>query len=861
MVGRDRELQLFGRRLTSAESGAAARGAILAGEAGIGKTRLARELFRHVRRRRRRAVWVSASPTARLQPLGAFAQFASASSNSLGLIREIADRIAPPGQHTSVFVDDVHALDSRSAALVQAIVLRPWVTALLTARTAEVLPPAIVDLWKDGVLDRVELASLGETETEQLAASIAGRPVGAVAARRLWRRTRGNPLYITHIARDWGALDGDGSNPADEMPAELVALIQQTMMGLPPAELDILDVVSLLEPFPAAAMRDVVNDLDDEVLEHLEHRGFIEVRDEASTIWLRPGHPLFAEARRDAMGKIRARRLRTRILDVLNTSNHPVDPVALAQLSLESAGGPDAQLCIRGAGVAYERLDLGLAAELAGAAARAGGGSVAAVLQGYSLSLISRGEEAAAVLAPFVEGPAPSVDAVVVSGGNRYFVLRDPDGAVRELERFIQGEATATDRAEVAALHAWLCAFLARPDDALSTLQTLADIEVSDRAQAFIRIAALTAYSSLGRYGRLEPLTADGYQATTGAVDEAAMRAVLLDGRVFALGVAGSMIESAQIVDQARARNLDAQPPFNAYLHDLSGRALLARGHVRAGVVELDRAATLLGDADDTGWAVVNDMALSEALALAGESVRADEMLRRVRETWHPGHVYRVPELARVSAVNLAAGGRVAEAIAAAESAADLAMKGRAPTQAIFALHTAVRYGAHGLGSRLRTLADGIDSPRATLAPQHSDAWDDRDPIRLQELSRAFEQAGDLISAVDAEAQAAAIWTWSGRGSRAAESRLRMRSLHAVTGRLHTPAVAQIELGDGLTRRESEIAMLIAGGRTDREIAALLSLSTRTVEGHAHRVYEKLGLNGRAQLQHVLGMQPDRGIE
>jgi DNA-binding NarL/FixJ family response regulator len=30
--------------------------------------------------------------------------------------------------------------------------------------------------------------------------------------------------------------------------------------------------------------------------------------------------------------------------------------------------------------------------------------------------------------------------------------------------------------------------------------------------------------------------------------------------------------------------------------------------------------------------------------------------------------------------------------------------------------------------------------------------------------------------------------------------------------------------------------MLIADGRTDREIAAMLNLSTRTVEGHAHRV-------------------------
>jgi DNA-binding NarL/FixJ family response regulator len=51
-----------------------------------------------------------------------------------------------------------------------------------------------------------------------------------------------------------------------------------------------------------------------------------------------------------------------------------------------------------------------------------------------------------------------------------------------------------------------------------------------------------------------------------------------------------------------------------------------------------------------------------------------------------------------------------------------------------------------------------------------------------------------------------------------------------------------------LTRRESEIARVVAEGRTNREIAAQLSLSVRTVESHVDRVLGKLDFHTRSQL-------------
>jgi DNA-binding CsgD family transcriptional regulator len=63
-----------------------------------------------------------------------------------------------------------------------------------------------------------------------------------------------------------------------------------------------------------------------------------------------------------------------------------------------------------------------------------------------------------------------------------------------------------------------------------------------------------------------------------------------------------------------------------------------------------------------------------------------------------------------------------------------------------------------------------------------------------------------------------------------------------------TPRQALQRQYGGLTRREREVAALVAAGGTNRAIAGALVLSERTVEGHVSNILGKLNFTSRAQI-------------
>lgn len=57
----------------------------------------------------------------------------------------------------------------------------------------------------------------------------------------------------------------------------------------------------------------------------------------------------------------------------------------------------------------------------------------------------------------------------------------------------------------------------------------------------------------------------------------------------------------------------------------------------------------------------------------------------------------------------------------------------------------------------------------------------------------------------------------------------------------------QVRERGGQTAREREVAVLIARGLSNREVADALVISERTVEAHTGHIRDKLGVTSRAQ--------------
>ena len=61
-----------------------------------------------------------------------------------------------------------------------------------------------------------------------------------------------------------------------------------------------------------------------------------------------------------------------------------------------------------------------------------------------------------------------------------------------------------------------------------------------------------------------------------------------------------------------------------------------------------------------------------------------------------------------------------------------------------------------------------------------------------------------------------------------------------------------------LTRREQQVASLVAQGLTNRQIASELVIGERTVETHVRNLLRKLGLSSRDQVTIRMSEQPLR---
>jgi DNA-binding CsgD family transcriptional regulator/tetratricopeptide (TPR) repeat protein len=157
-------------------------------------------------------------------------------------------------------------------------------------------------------------------------------------------------------------------------------------------------------------------------------------------------------------------------------------------------------------------------------------------------------------------------------------------------------------------------------------------------------------------------------------------------------------------------------------------------------------------------------------------------------------------------------------------------------------------------GEALLTLGHA-DESYAVLSEARRHAENSGELLLTWQLHRALAQAQaarrqrasarlELASATDAIQRLA-----SSLGEPGAQERFRAAALASLPKLpAPTPLQAVKQASGGLSRREREVAVLVAEGRSTADIAATLVISARTVETHIANIYAKLDFSSRAQL-------------
>ncbi|MER7558779.1 LuxR C-terminal-related transcriptional regulator [Nocardioides sp. NPDC126508] len=844
LTGRDDEL----RRVAAAIRPGAA-GVIVAGPAGVGKTRLAREALAGSVRRGETVVLAQGSSAARPFPLGAFAGLLDVppgeAAETIGRALDELARQLP----LVLAVDDAHLLDEHSAIVVHRVVARRLAPVLITLRTGETAPDIVTSLWKDDHLPRLDLAPLDAEVSTRLIARVLGGPVDTASAHRLWTLTEGSPLFLRHLlagevsAGRFTAASGIWrwtSEPA--ISPELASLLEREIGDLAAGGRDVVDMVALAEPVAVPTLSALTSAED---LEEAENRGLVRT----DGVVARLAHPLYGEVRRAAMGTLRARRLRGQVAQTLDPEP---DPIPRAVLTLDSDLPPEPALFLRAAEAATRMYDLPLAERLARAAA-ATGDLAARVVHAAALSWLSRGEEAEAIHADVVAGAPDAGTLALVQlhrAGNLLFTMGRPADAHQALAA---AEATGAAPAHAAAMSLVVDVadgeFAAVLDRAPRLLRSelpddLAGILVASAASA---VAAVTGeHALLDEAAVVGGLTADRVPTVIPGFG-------LADFQVLGHRLAGTPDRGADLSRRMRAASADLPGPARLMGLVVAGHAALGGGHVRDALDALREAwVGLEGSGHEFGFRCRT--LLATALAQAGRAAEAAPLLTGIAAGNHPAYRLYLPDDLLALAWGAAAEGATTEAVGHAVAAAELAREAGSPAYEVLAWQTAVQLGgATSTAMRRLTSLAGM-GPRADVALAHARAWAGEDGDALLQVAQAWDRLGDLVAAGDAAAQAADVHRRAGRQGSALTAAALAEKLASRSG-ARTPALGVAARPLPLTVREREIAALAARGLSNKDIAARLTLSVRTVEGHLYRAGHKLGVSERAALTEVLGVE------
>ncbi|MEO3781960.1 LuxR C-terminal-related transcriptional regulator [Actinocorallia sp. B10E7] len=826
-----------GRAAQLAELGSAREGAVVLGPAGAGKSRLVAEAVLG----RRGVAWVRATKAAAELPLGAFAHLLPASPPAANLLKWAADSI----EAEVLVVDDAHALDPVSAALVHFLAVHARVRLLVTVRSGERPPDTIVALWKDDLLPRLPLEALSLDDTaEVLAGALDGR-VESGSLARLWHTSRGNPLYLRELVLS-GVLRDVGGLWLWHGPLAMSTTMRETIAArigdLTSAERSALEFLAHGEPLGAELMASLGSG---PAVEGLEERHLVTVQADGRRLQVRLAHPLYGEVVRSSCGVLHTRTILRSLADAVAASGlrRREDVLRVAVWRLDAGDGADPSLLLQACGHARAVRDLPLAERLARAAGDSGRAWLALASALHLQDRYAEAEEffARAWSAPL--DPVSRMECAAMRTLNLFWGLGRYDHSV--VEEALR-QASSPDQRQILRAFAATVRFGTGDFDA-----AVAEVESARRTASFGRAArgSLLVLETQVRAAAGE--TARALRCATEALEMVAgepqakpsITAVLLDTAALSAAMSGDLDRADGLA--ARFGEDDEIGAWNRAALQASARKsqlLRLRGRLRD-ALEVGEESMFRLPPLRTFHAGPCLGEIAHAHALRGDVEAAEAAIGRARELMLPvGPVTDLP-VGFAQVWTMAARGDLDGAVARALEI------GETPylTFALFALHDVVRLGRPELvADRLASLR--VDGVLAPLFARHAAA---RTGSELLEVSASFAGLGFTLYAAESAAQAAARHLEAGEPQKATAAETRAWALAQRCQGAGTPALVGLSL-PRLTPRQLEIATLAGQHLTNREIASRLHVSVRTVANTLYAVYQKTGVTDRTALAEIL---------
>ena len=712
MVGRHHEISEIMRSI----SDGATRGMAVAGKAGIGKSRLAREAVAAAAAAGWTVRSIAATATSQPIPLGAFSQWTDdVESAPFALARRVIEALTKGAQpdRLLVFVDDAHLLDDLSALVLHQLAQSRAAAVVLTVRTGEAAPAAVTALWKDGLLHRCDLKPLTRNEIDDLLVATLGTPPDRQCAEKLWHLTRGNVLFLRRLVEQehrggrlvtrQGAVRWLGDAAISGSLAELV----DAQIGAVSGHVrDVVDLVAISEPVDWHCLRLIA---DQDAIEQAEQRELIRMSDGEVYV----GHPLYAEVRLNRCGSSRLRRLRGQVATAMKDGGGAAKVVKRGLLWLESDLPPEPGVLLSAATAASSLLDFETAERLFAAAAATGIGAQARIPLAYSLFMMEKGELALEVLDGVEVDEATQtafINDVVMRASNLLWGMRSPERSWRLIDDALK-TAHGARQQQLLVFRANQLALAARP---LDVLATMADVNYEDLDQYGATMgygAESMAYGELGQPDQAAAKAVEADGALTLSEQGKFLRQTFTEFHTFALAAAGRIIEALEVAERNSRGQREEPAPAQAMASEILGMVALAAGDLDAALRHLPYE---LGVEMANSFHVVNSfhrfhLLRAQALARSGDADAADRALNTARAHRHPAYIYTTSTELLTEAWLAAVRSRPTEARRLARQAAEFAREHHQLAREVWCLQTAVQFDDTDAAERLAELATRVD--------------------------------------------------------------------------------------------------------------------------------------------------------